>query len=64
MSQTFSITEVAHHFAEYIHRSVYCGECFVPTRGNKPMAELWRLPVGKRLAELPALPVSLPSSQR
>jgi antitoxin (DNA-binding transcriptional repressor) of toxin-antitoxin stability system len=60
MSQTLSVTEVARHFAEYINRVVYRGECFVLMRGNKPVAELRPLPVGKRLAELPALLASLP----
>jgi hypothetical protein len=32
----------------------------VLTRGSKPIAELWPLPMGKGLAELPALLVSLP----
>jgi hypothetical protein len=32
----------------------------VLTRGNKPIAELWPLPVRKGLAELPALLVSPP----
>ena len=60
MSQTLSVTEVARHFAEYINRVAYRGECFVLMRGNKPIAELRPLPVGRRLAELPALLVSLP----
>jgi antitoxin (DNA-binding transcriptional repressor) of toxin-antitoxin stability system len=60
MSQTLSVTEVARHFAEYINRVAYRGECFVLMRGNKPIAELRPVPVGKRLAELPALLSSLP----
>jgi antitoxin (DNA-binding transcriptional repressor) of toxin-antitoxin stability system len=60
MSQTLSVTEAARHFAEYINRVAYRGECFVLVRGNKPIAELRPLPVGKRLAELPALLASLP----
>lgn len=60
MAQTLSVTEVARHFAEYINRVAYRGECFVLVRGNKPMAELRPLPTGKRLAELPALLASLP----
>ena len=60
MSQTLSVTEVALHFAEYINRVAHGGECFVLVRGNKPIAELRPLPVGKRLAELPALLASLP----
>lgn len=60
MSQTLSVTEMARHFAEYINRVAYRGECFVLMRGNKPIAELRPLPTGKRLAELPALLASLP----
>jgi antitoxin (DNA-binding transcriptional repressor) of toxin-antitoxin stability system len=60
MSQTLSVTEVARHFAEYINRVAYRGECFVLMRGNKLIAELRPVPVGKRLAELPALLSSLP----
>ncbi len=60
MSQTLTVTEMARHFAEYLNRVVYRGECFVLVRGNKPIAELRPLPAGKRLAELPALFASLP----
>ncbi len=60
MAQTLSVTEMARHFAEYINRVAYRGECFVLVRGNKPMAELRPLSTGKRLAELPALLASLP----
>ena len=60
MPQTLSVTEIARHFAEYINRVAYRGERFVLVRGNKPIAELRPLPVGKRLAELPALLASLP----
>ena len=60
MARTLSVTEVARHFAEYINRVAYRGECFVLIRGDKPMAELRPLSTGKRLAELPALLASLP----
>lgn len=59
MSQTLSVTEMARHFAEYINRVAYRGECFVLVRGNKPIAELRPFPAGQRLAELPALLASL-----
>jgi antitoxin (DNA-binding transcriptional repressor) of toxin-antitoxin stability system len=59
MSQTLTVTEVARHFAEYINRVAYRGECFVLVRGNKPIAELRPVPAGKRLVELPALLASL-----
>ena len=60
MAQTLSVTEAARHFAEYINRVAYRGESFVLVRGNKPVAELRPLPMGNRLAELPALLASLP----
>jgi antitoxin (DNA-binding transcriptional repressor) of toxin-antitoxin stability system len=60
MSQRLTVTEVARHFAEYINRVAYQGECFVLVRGNKPIAELRPLPAGRRLAALPALLASLP----
>ena len=60
MAQTLSVTEVRRHFGEYINRVSYRGEYFVLVRGNKPVAELRPLQVGKRLAELPALLASLP----
>ena len=55
MSQTLTATEMARHFAEYLNRVISRGECFVLVRGNKPIAELRPLPVGKRLAEFPTL---------
>lgn len=60
MPQTLSVTKIVRHFAEYINRVAYRGECFVLVRGNKPVAELCPLPTGKRLAELPTLLASLP----
>ncbi len=60
MPQVLTVTEIARHFADYLNRVVYRGECFVLVRSNKPIAELRLLPAGKRLAELPALLASLP----
>ena len=60
MAQTRTVTEVARHFAEYINRVSYRGESFVLVRGNRPVAELRPLPVGKKLSELPSLLASLP----
>ena len=60
MAQNLSVTEMARHFAEYINRVAYRGECFVLVRGKKPLAEIRPLPAGKRLAELPELLASLP----
>jgi antitoxin (DNA-binding transcriptional repressor) of toxin-antitoxin stability system len=60
MAQTLTVTEMARHFAEYINRVAYRGECFVLVRGNKPIAELRPVPAGKRLADLPGLFAALP----
>lgn len=60
MAQTLTVTEVARNFAEYINRVSYWGENFVLLRGNKPVAELRPVPVGKKLVELPSLLASLP----
>lgn len=60
MAQNLTATEVARHFAEYINRVAYRGECFVLVRGNKPVAELRPVLAGKRLADLPALFAALP----
>ena len=60
MIQTFSVSEMARHFAKYINRVACRGERFVLVRRNRPMAELGPLSTGKRLAELPALLASLP----
>ena len=60
MPHMLSITQVGRHFAEYINRVVYRGECFVLMRGKNPIAELRPLPSGKRLAELPGLLACLP----
>jgi antitoxin (DNA-binding transcriptional repressor) of toxin-antitoxin stability system len=55
-----TVTQVARHFADYVNRVAYRRESFTLVRGNKPLAELRPLPVGKRLSELPALFASLP----
>lgn len=60
MSKTLTVTEMARSFAEYINRVAYRGESFVLTKGNKPIAEIRPLPVGRKLSELPAMMASLP----
>ncbi len=60
MPETLTVTEMARSFAEYINRVAYRGESFVLTRGNKPVAEIRPLPVGRKLSELPAIMASLP----
>jgi len=58
--ESLTVTEVVRHFADYVNRVVYRRESFVLVRGNKPVAELRPLPVGKRLGDLPGLFDSLP----
>ncbi len=60
MIQMLSVTEAARCFSKHISRVAYRGKCFILVRDNKPVAELRPLPMGKRLAELPALLASLP----
>jgi antitoxin (DNA-binding transcriptional repressor) of toxin-antitoxin stability system len=55
-----TVTEVARHFADYLNRVAYRRESFTLVRGNRPLAELRPLPVGRRLTELPSLLASLP----
>ena len=60
MESQLPVKELARNFADYINRVVYRGERFVIVRSNRPVAELWPLPVGRRLGELPALLSSVP----
>ncbi len=60
MPESLTVTEVVRRFADYVNRVVYRRESFVLVRGNKPVAELRPLPVGKRLGDLPGLLDSLP----
>lgn len=60
MPETLTVTEIARSFAEYINRVVYRGESFILTRGNKPVAEIRPLPVGRKLSELPKIMASIP----
>ena len=55
MTETLTVTEMARGFAEYINRVTYRGESFVLTKGNKPVAEIRPLPIGRKLSELPAI---------
>ncbi len=55
-----TVTDVVRHFADYLNRVAYRRESFTLVRGNKPVAELRPLPVGRRLSELPSLVASLP----
>lgn len=60
MPESLTVTEVVRHFTDYVNRVVDRRESFILVRGNKPVAELRPLPVGKRLGELPELFASLP----
>jgi len=44
--------EMAANFSEYIDRVANCGERFILTRGNKPIAEIRPLQAGQKLSEL------------
>lgn len=55
-----SVTKVARHFSDYINRVSLKGERFVLLRGNKPVAELRPVPVGRTLSDLPKIFASLP----
>jgi len=61
MTISVPVTEMVRNFADYINRVVYRGERFEILRGNRPVAQLSPLPVGRRLAELPGLLASLPA---
>ena len=60
MKLTASVTDVLRNFSDYINRVAYRGESFLLIRGGKPVAELLPVPVGTRLADLPAILESLP----
>lgn len=60
MPNTLTVTEMSRSFAEYINRVVYRGESFILTRGNKPVAEIRPLLIGRKLSELPAIMASIP----
>jgi len=60
MVKTLSVTEISRSFADYINRVAYRGERFILTRGNKPIAEIRPVPVGRKLSELPAIMESIP----
>lgn len=55
-----NVTKVARHFSDYINRVSLKGERFVLMRGNKPVAELRPVPVGRTLSDLPKILTSLP----
>ncbi|MBI1883905.1 MAG: hypothetical protein HYS08_06830 [Chlamydiae bacterium] len=59
MKNVLAVTEMARHFAEYINRVAYRGECFVLLRGKKAVAEIKPVLGGKRLRELPDILKSL-----
>jgi|GEM_PF-565142 len=52
---TFSATDVARNFSEYVSRVNYKGERFVLVKGGKEVAELKPVPKGRRLSELSSL---------
>lgn len=60
MAETLTATEVARRFADVLNRVAYRRESFVVVRGKRPLAELRPLPVGMRLADLPAVVAGVP----
>jgi len=58
---TVTVTETVRNFSEYINRIVYKHESFILVKGKKPVAELKPLPLGRTLADLPHIILSLPS---
>jgi len=58
---TLTVTETVRNFSEYINRIVYKHESFILVKGKKPVAELKPLPMGRTLADLPHIVLSLPS---
>lgn len=54
------MTKVARHFSDYINRVSVKSERFLLMRGNKPVAELRPVPVGRSLLDLPKIVASLP----
>lgn len=63
MRSTLSVTDVAEHFDEYLHRVEDRGESFVLMRGGHAVAELRPVARGTRLRDLPGLLASLPRLQ-
>ncbi len=60
MTRTISVTELLRNFSDCLNRVVYRGEHLVLTRGNRVVAELRPMPVGRRLGDLPGVLASLP----
>jgi hypothetical protein len=60
MAKALTATEVARGFADVLNRVAYRRESFVIVRGQRPVAELRPVPMGTRLADLPALLATLP----
>ncbi len=60
MTRTVSVTELLRNFSDLLNRVVYRGEHLVLTRGNRVVAELRPVPVGRRLGDLPDVLASLP----
>lgn len=60
MAETLTATEAARGFADVLNRVAYRRESFVIVRGQRPVAELRPVPMGTRLAALPALLAALP----
>jgi antitoxin (DNA-binding transcriptional repressor) of toxin-antitoxin stability system len=60
MTKSVTVTEAVRNFSDYINRVAYRHESFVLCKGNRSVAELRPLPLGRRLGDLPDLIDSLP----
>jgi len=58
--KALTVTEAVRHFSDYINRVAYRNESFVLHKGKKAVAELYPVPSGRRLGDLPDILSSLP----
>jgi len=61
--ESLTATQLARQLADVLSRVAYRREAFVVVRGKRRIAELRPLPVGTRLADLPAVLAALPRLQ-
>ena len=63
VSESLTATQLARQLPDVLNRVAYRREPFVVVRGKRALAELRPLPVGTRLADLPAVLAALPRLQ-
>lgn len=59
-ANVLTVTEAVRHFSDYISRVSYRNESFILKKGNKSVAELRPVPVGRRLGDLPGILQAVP----